>query len=409
MWYRFSQNKNILFHRKDSNITANNKFNFKRYSQSHDSLKKMREYNIQTPEELSIPKQTYTELASGLNPQENKEELDKAWSEYKEELQKLPNFPESSFPSFEEWRELNPEERLKEIWEGHLAKDRSNIEKEYEKYKQKLQQESEKNNTPYIEPTFEEFYQNKLSEKSRQIHRAESDLRHLEQEYGLTSEETNPLLAINDIKKQWALKVADHYAQELPYSENGDTVTLLIGYPGAGKNSYLKNKDLGVLIDPDVFQEDLIGYKGGLGSESTMVYANSVVKPYVIEEAIRRKNNIVIPLVGGTSDAILNEATRFLVQGYKVHVVLVPTEASISHQRSINRANLGGRLIAPYTTEGNPIQAYDQAQNDLRGEKFIKKILPKIGLTPAQFNKNPEAQEVVKDLANKITFEVAEI
>ena len=120
-------------------------------------------------------------------------------------------------------------------------------------------------------------------------------------------------------------------------------------------------------------------------------------------------------LVGGTSEAILNEATRFLVQGYNVHVVLVPTDATTSHARSINRANLGGRLIAPYTTEGNPEIAFNETQNDLSTEKFLNKIANKKELLPEVFSSmkreklknNQRFLDYAKNLAKRMTFEIA--
>ena len=248
-------------------------------------------------------------------------------------------------------------------------------------------------------------------------------------QFGMSGESTNPLSAYNEAKKQFAEMVAEEYKAMIPEStpSGSQTVTLFIGYPGAGKSRYIEPEggdndnpvrmtNYGILVDPDEYQRDLVGYQGGAGSQNTLIYAVSVVKPKIQEEALRKGNDVVVPMVGGSPDLILNEAVRNLIEGYNVKVVIVPTDLATSHQRSLGRAGEeGNRLIMPTVGGGNPAEAFELTEQIVRNgspdftDLFSKKLFTKLGYTPAQIKKLPdEEKRAMRDrYAQMMSFEVA--
>ena len=114
------------------------------------------------------------------------------------------------------------------------------------------------------------------------------------------------------------------------------------------------------------------------------------------------------------SDAILNEVVSHVIKGLNVDVLLVPTDANTSHQRSLERAKNGKRLIAPYLT-GNSLKAFEEAKHIIQNpnyvsiDSFTRKLLSKLGYTPAQMKKisEPEKQNIHNRYASLVTFDLA--
>ena len=397
MWYRYS------------------KYNLRqRIAQKIEDILKMREYNAKTPQGLNEAKQRYIDQANKLNPNDNSEELGNIWGDYVNELRQHSSFQNEQFPSYEAWRTNNSFEKIENIILEKDPKFYSQLEKKFEESG---------------EPDFETFKIRKIEEKARDIYNSEKDLNVMSSQFSLGSEGENPLNTYNEAKKTWALKVAEEYKEMIPVTtpSGSQTVTLFIGYPGAGKSRYIEPEggdsnnpvrmtNYGVLVDPDEYQRDLIGYQGGAGSQNTLIYAVSVVKPEIQKDALSKGNDIVVPMVGGSPDLILNEAVRNLVEGYQVRVVIVPTDLATSHQRSLGRAGTeGNRLIMPTITGGNPADAFKETQQIINNPNpdftdiFSKKLFTKLGFTPAQIKKLPdEEKKSLRDkYAKMISFETA--
>jgi len=399
MWHKYSQH-NILR---------------KIIAQKIEDILRMREYNTQTPRGLGEAKQRYIERAKNLNPQEHSGELNSIWDEYLKELKQYSSFQNEQFPSYESWRVDNSFEKIESIILEKDPKFYTQLEKKFEESG---------------EPDFETYKRRKIEDKARDIYNAEKDLNVISSNFNLGTESGNPLNTYNEAKKNWALKVAEDYKEQIPTTtpSGSQTVTLFIGYPGAGKSRYIEPEggdsnnpvrmtNYGVLVDPDEYQRDLIGYQGGAGSQNTLIYAVSVVKPEIQKDALSKGNDIVVPMVGGTPDLILNEAVRNLVEGYQVKVVIVPTDLATSHQRSLGRAGTeGNRLIMPSTGGGNPAEAFVATHEIINNpapdftDIFSKKLFTKLGFTPAQMKKLPEEEKrsMRENYAKKISFETAE-
>jgi hypothetical protein len=397
VWYRYSKN----------NLR-------KIIAQKIEDILKMRELNKAIPPSLNEAKQRYIEQARQYSPDMNPQELEELWNEYVGELRKYPSF-NTEYQDYESWRASKPNEEIERIVLEKDPKFISNLEKRFEEHPD--------------ETDFEVYKSRKLEEKARDIYNAEKDLGTLSQ-FGLGQESGNPLNTYNEAKKQWALKVADEYKQMIPETTptGQQTVTLFIGYPGAGKSRYIEPQggdqdnpvrmtNYGILVDPDEYQRDLVGYQSGAGSQNTLIYAVSVVKPEIQKEALSKGNDIVVPMVGGSPDLILNEAIRNLIEGYQVKVVIVPTDLATSHQRSLGRAGEeGNRLIMPTITGGNPADAFKMTEEIVKNgsadftDLFSKKLFTKLGYTPAQVKKLPdEEKKSLRDrYAQMMSFEVAE-
>ncbi len=403
MWYRY-----ILANKFPRGIPSTKYI----FAGIGDKIQTIRGLNENVSPELEAAKQEYIDKATSLDPEKDAEELQNLWKEYTKKLRFFGSYS-FEFPTYEEWRNSHTNEDIERLMLEHKPKALEEIQKSFE--------ESDSEN-------FEIYKQEKIETKARDIYNAEKESALLKQKLELQTEEINPLLAMNDVKKQWAKNVADHYAEMIPekVDKGQQTVTLFVGYPGAGKSRFIepqindtsnpvRNTNYGILIDPDEYQQDLVGYYGGAGSQNTLVYAVSVIKPLVLKQALEKGNDVVIPMVGGSVESILNEAANHLVKGYNVNVTLVPTDLATAHQRSLSRAKgAGSRVIQPSTVDGNPIQAFEDAKNIIQSDNidtiFAKKILTKLGYTPAKIKKMsiPEIKEIINQYKQHISFEVAQ-
>jgi hypothetical protein len=370
------------------------KNNFLKYAADDDLVAKMREINSKPNQQLELTKNQYIENIKNLNPQEHADLLKEHWDNYTNTLKQHSHLPNANFPSYEEWKKNFPDEEVTRLYIKH--KGPKAIDESYD-----------------------------VNQKSLELYNAQKDLDTMASEFGISSEEMNPFAKHSDIRKKWAQHVAEHHKSNIPLDEHeNQKVTLFTGYPGAGKSRFIEPNaksdeavrmtDYGLLVDPDEYQKDLMGYANGSGSERTMIYANSIVKPEILKEALARGNDVVIPFIGGSIDAILNEVINHILKDLQVDIIFVPTEANLAHQRSLARAKSGGRLIAPYTT-GNPKEAFDQAKQVIKNpdfdapDLFTRKLLTKLGYTPAQIKKLPreEKENIHKKYAILVNFDVA--
>lgn len=370
----------------------------KRIITANDRISLMRQLNQKVNPEILAAKQKYINAVKRLDPsnQEQLELITKAWEDYTDALKKYPQLHDHKFDEYSSWRANKPNELIEQLYEEHKPKE---LLKEFES----------SGGTD-----FDSFKNSRLEEKALEMYNSEKDVSKMQEEFGVNSEETNPFKRFNDTRKQWAQQVAEYHKKDIPFvsGNSNQTVTLFIGYPGSGKSKYIepdntsdspiRNTQFGLLIDPDEYQRDLMGYHSGMGSNNTLVYAVSVVKPEILKTALDRGNDIVIPMVGGTPDAILNEVVSFVTKGYKVKIASVKTDLNTSYNRSLNRAEQGGRLISPVSS-GSPAEAFESTKGILSSpdvlapDLFTKKLLNKLGITPAaQKNMSPEEKQSIR-------------
>jgi signal recognition particle GTPase len=164
----------------------------------------------------------------------------------------------------------------------------------------------------------------------------------------------------NDLMQQYSEKLHERYEtnlNDLFNSANKGKFTLVTGYSGAGKSTAIgsaekiqgtpfENSDNGIVLDSDVIQAELPGYRNGVGSQATSVYALSIHRK-LLQSAMQNQSNLIIPIVGGQIANVTSEITRAILAGYKdIQLKFVNTPAYISSQRVLQRSkDPGGRMI----------------------------------------------------------------
>lgn len=352
---------------------------------------------------LQAAKEEFIQQAKSLKPSENKELLDELWDKYVSSIKALPRTMHETFPDFETWFQEN-KYNLVNWFNEHL--------------------QTPKNPDPFQKTTVEsgvdpETYIREniapgMYQKSLALDRF--------QQLGLSpaKETNNPLIAFNSLMDSYSRGLANHFTNELDNiapSEN-KTITFITGNPGAGKSTLieLENPDdspirqtkYGTLIDPDEFQPLMPGYAAGARSQDVLIYAKQLVARKLQTEAMDRGLDIAIPLVGGQANILAKDIAEALLKGYNINVIHKALSKDESQLRSINRAEKGGRLIAPNTGSTDPAVAFQDLQENPEQikNKIIAILKDKIKEEKKQGNivtTLPDDNEI-NQLMSKITF-----
>jgi hypothetical protein len=335
---------------------------------SADVIENIRNDSAEIHPEIQDAKDDYISQAEGLVPSTDSEKLDELWAEYSKRVRNLPRTVNEEFMDFDTWYQLN-RDQLISWYNEHNSTPRN---------QNPFQTLIEKQEEP-IDP--ETYLREKIAPAMYQRAAALDKFRKL----GAPSDEGNPLLSFKKFMDSYSRGVANHFKEQMndiPPSEN-KTVTFIIGHPGAGKSSIIENEEsdksnpirqtkFGTLIDPDEFQPFMPGYGAGTRSSDVLIYAKQLVAKEMQNQAYLQGLDMAIPLVGGQSFsnkgikrwALADEIATALLNGYNVTVILKSTNRDESQQRSLKRAKLGGRLIAPNTSETNPEQAFSDLQSN---------------------------------------------
>ena len=145
--------------------------------------------------------------------------------------------------------------------------------------------------------------------------------------------------------------------------------TIVIGPPAAGK-SRISNpiaiKNNATIIDADESKKILPEYKGGVGSNATH-HESKVLSNEVMDVAIARGDNLVLPKVGGNPDVIRVLTENLKSNGYKVNLVLTEIDPDLALIRMNDRFIRKGRLIpADYAqaNKGRPNFTYEKLKQE---------------------------------------------
>ena len=122
---------------------------------------------------------------------------------------------------------------------------------------------------------------------------------------------------------------------------------ILIGPPAAGKSAVanpLAIKYNATIIDPDEAKKVLPEFAGGLGGNA--VHKESkYINNFVLEKAIKKGDNLLIPTIGARPDKIRNYIFNLQNKGYKVYLVLTDLDPDLALVRMADRFVRKGRLI----------------------------------------------------------------
>lgn len=145
--------------------------------------------------------------------------------------------------------------------------------------------------------------------------------------------------------------------------------TIVIGPPAAGKSAIsnpIAIKTNSVIIDADEAKKVLPEYQGGVGSNSVH-HESKVLSNEVMDVAMARGDNLVLPKVGGNPDAIRVLSENLKSNGYKVNLVLTEIDPDLALVRMNNRFIKKGRLInSDYAqaNKGKPNLTYEKLKQE---------------------------------------------
>ena len=362
----------------------------------------IKEDSSKTLPDVEIAKQKFIEQAKSLKPSTDKEILDQLWDDYTSSIKNLPKTLHENFPDYETWFEEN-KYNLVEWFNEHLKTPK--VQDPF----QKIISETGVDPEAYIKDKIAPgMYQRSLAlDKFQSI--------------GITpaKQSQNPVIAFNSLMDSYSRGLANHFTNELdniPPSEN-KTITFITGNPGAGKSTFIETEPndnpvrqtkFGTLIDPDEFQPYLPGFSAGARSQDVLIYAKQLVARKLQTEAMNRGLDIAIPLVGGQANILAKDIAEALLKGYNVNVYHKSVDKDTSQTRSIERAEKGGRLIAPNTGGTDPAAAFQELQDSPEQikNKIISILKDKIKEEKKQGNivtTLPDDNEI-NQLLSKVTF-----
>jgi signal recognition particle GTPase len=321
---------------------------------------------IETPEASKLREEYYKKFEA-LQPQSPedfdqqgfRENIDRTFEQFRKKIPTVPFAPQSSaprirLPSGEKAVSINfPETSFEE----YSAPYRDAFKKQLRaKFEENLAKDPTKT---YTESDLDEAVELKLMNEYNQV----SFMQHVMDpssgsEIDIVDGGNDKLY--NDLMQQYSEKLHERYEtglNDLFSSSDKGKFTLVTGYSGAGKSTAIgtaekiqgtpfENSNNGIVLDSDAIQAELPGYRNGVGSQATSVYALSIHRK-LLQSAMQNQSNIIIPIVGGQIANVTSEIARAILAGYKdIQLKFVNTPAYISSQRVLKRSkDPGGRMI----------------------------------------------------------------
>ena len=124
---------------------------------------------------------------------------------------------------------------------------------------------------------------------------------------------------------------------------------IVIGSPASGKSSLsdpLAKKTGSLIIDSDMAKERLPEFIESDGKRADQVHEESqIIANEVLEVAIENGDNVLLPIVGKSENAIMRRYNKLNDAGYDVHLryVYLPIEKTV--ERAVSRYRETGRLV----------------------------------------------------------------
>lgn len=364
---------------------------------------------IELPEASKLREEYYKKFEA-LQPQKPedfdqpgfRDTIDKTFEEFRKKLPTVPYAPQSSaprisLPSGQKAVSISPEATFEE----YAAPYRDALK---ERLREKFEENLEKDPTKtYTESDLDKAVELNLMNSYNQM----SFMQHVMDpssgsKIDIVDGGSDKLY--NDMMQQYSEKLHERYEtslNDLFNSSNKGKFTLVTGYSGAGKSTAIgtaekiqgtpfENSDNGIVLDSDAIQAELPGYRNGVGSQATSVYALSIHRK-LLQSAMQNQSNVIIPIVGGQISNITSEIARAILAGYKdIQLKFVNTPAYLSSQRVVKRMQGPGGRIIPIvvgpssdpkkvfeTLSGQDVhpETSETAQNNAPNLELIKKKL----------------------------------
>ena len=131
-------------------------------------------------------------------------------------------------------------------------------------------------------------------------------------------------------------------------SESKDRIAVIVtGLPAAGKSTLtneIKNLIKGIVIDPDDFKKVIPEYKNGIGTSATHT-ESKVLFGIMADKAKANGDNIIIPTLGRTKEALDRLINSLKIDKYGIAVIRVDVPITVAELRNIKRAIKTGRYV----------------------------------------------------------------
>ncbi len=144
---------------------------------------------------------------------------------------------------------------------------------------------------------------------------------------------------------------------------------IVIGLPAAGKSlvlvdplsAFFKSR----IVDSDVVKEKIPEFNNGFGA-GNVHEESKLINECILNNAINKGENIVLPVVGSNYDKVLSKINNFKNSGYKVYLHLNELPMYKALGRMINRFVETGRYLSPsliYKYKNKPTEVFEKIIN----------------------------------------------
>jgi predicted ABC-type ATPase len=156
----------------------------------------------------------------------------------------------------------------------------------------------------------------------------------------------------------------------------GRNLHIVLGLSGSGKSTIankIASENHAFIPDVDEVKPKLPEWQRGTGAAATTVEAHQVMNP-IIQDSLARGDNLVIPLVGASSERIDKLIQEANAKGYEIHLSLVDVPSTEAMKRIVGRLEKGGLYVDPtyLASLGNrPLQNFKMLVNKYIGTGVI--------------------------------------
>lgn len=154
---------------------------------------------------------------------------------------------------------------------------------------------------------------------------------------------------------------------------------IVIGPPAAGKSSVLANplsQEYGSrIIDSDMAKAKLPEFNGGVGASRVHMESAQISEDMMLNEAVFRGDNIVIPWVGKSPEKLQQALQNLKEAGYSVHLSLNELDPDKAARRAVARFQSTGRLVDPeYILDvgWKPSEVYDILKSEGGFDSYVR-------------------------------------
>jgi len=139
--------------------------------------------------------------------------------------------------------------------------------------------------------------------------------------------------------------------------EQGRNLHIVMGLSGSGKSTVAEKiaaENHSFIPDVDEIKPDLPEWFGdingkkvaGIGAAATSVEAHMIMNP-IIADSLKRGDNLVVPVVGATTEHLEKLIQNAKANGYEVHLSLVDVPPTEAMKRIVGRLEKGGLYVDP--------------------------------------------------------------